>query len=166
MGEAPGWVGAVLGLAALLVSLRSLRYGRRSADAARDAVVEARRSGVAAERSAAAAEGALADRRNEVAERRAAEEEARRPRARLRIEHRTKAVWELVNHGDADAGNVRCLDASGAREEWPEGLTIPAGHAHQFMMVGCMSAPVPSVLRVVWDGQEEPVPLRVPPRSG
>lgn len=172
MGDAPGWVGAGLGLAAFIVSLRSVKHSKRAADAAEgsataaeQSVVETRRSSDAAERSATAAEETLADQRREAADRRRQEEEANRPRAEFRIEHRSKAVWELVNYGTARAENVRCLDALGARDEWPA-LSVAAGDVYRFMMVGSMGAPVPSVLRVVGDGQDEPVPLRVPPRIG
>ncbi|MFI1361274.1 hypothetical protein ACH4TV_48135 [Streptomyces sp. NPDC020898] len=173
MGDVPGWVGAGLGLAAFAVSLVSVKHSRRSAeasatsaDAAQASVVEARRSSDAAERSAHVAEATLADQRREAAERRAAEEEANRPRAALRIEHRNKAVWELVNSGTADAVNVRCVDGADAMDEWPSGLTVEAGNVYRFMMAGSMEAPIPSVIRVVWDGQDDPVRLRVPPRFG
>ncbi|MDX3855743.1 hypothetical protein [Streptomyces sp. AK02-01A] len=173
MGDAPAWVGAGLGLAAFIVSLRSVKHSKRAADAAEgsataaeQSVVETRRSSDAAERSAAAAEETLADQRREVAERRRQEEEASRPRAKFRIEHRSRAVWELINYGTARAENVCCLDAPGARDEWPTSLSVAAGDVYPFMMVGSMAEPIPSVLRVVWEGQDEPVPLRVPPRLG
>ncbi|MFC8270358.1 hypothetical protein ACFUIZ_32255 [Streptomyces cinereoruber] len=149
-----------------------MKHSRRAADAAESSataaeqsVVETRRSSDAAERSAVAAEETLGDQRREAAERRQAEEEANRPRAKLHIEHRDKAVWELINHGTAAAENVRCLDAPGARDEWPADLSLAAGDVYAFMMAGSMQERVPSVLRVVWDGQDEPVLLRVPPRS-
>ncbi|MGW0121843.1 hypothetical protein [Streptomyces sp. NPDC003327] len=173
MRDAPGWVGAGLGLAAFVVSLRSVKHSKRAADAAEgsataaeQSVVETRRSSDAAERSATAAEETPADQRREAAQRRRQEDEANRPRAEFRIEHRDKAVWELINHGTAAAENVRCLDAPGARDEWPPGLSTAAGDVYPFMMAGSMQEPIPSVLRVVWEGQDEPVLLRVPPRIG
>ncbi len=129
-------------------------------------MVETRRSSDAAERSATAAEETLADQRREAAERRRQEEEDNRPRAQFRIEHRNKAVWELINYGTAPAENIRCLDAPGARDEWPPSLSVAAGDVYSFMMVGSMQEAVPSVLRIVWEGQDEPVLLRVPPRVG
>ncbi|PVC65433.1 hypothetical protein DBP18_32215 [Streptomyces sp. CS081A] len=160
-------------MAAFIVSLRSVKHSKRAADAAEgsataaeQSVVETRRSSDAAERSATAAEETLADQRREAAERRRQEEETHRPRVKLRIEHRNRAVWELINYGTARAENVRCLDAPGARDEWPVGLSVAAGDVYPFMMAGSMQDPVPSVLRVVWEGHDEPVLLRVPPRIG
>ena len=51
-------------------------------------------------------------------------------------------------------------------DEWPSGLTVEAGNVYRFMMAGSMGAPIPSVIRVVWDGQDDPVRLRVSPRFG
>ncbi|MFF8360303.1 hypothetical protein ACF063_43370 [Streptomyces chartreusis] len=100
-------------------------------------------------------------------DRRAAEEEANRPRVVLGFEHANKARWQLVNNGTATAMNVRITETFGAMHgTWPEGLSLAPGEVYDFMMSGSMQEAVPSVIRVVWDGQEEPVPLRVPPRAG
>jgi hypothetical protein len=34
------------------------------------------------------------------------------------------------------------------------------------LLSALVQEPLPSVIRIVWDGQEYPVPLRVPPRIG
>lgn len=113
------------------------------------------------------AEETLADQRREAAERRAAEEEANRPRALLRIEHANKAKWQLVNHGTGPAQNVECVDdVEAMHRNWPSGLSLLPGEVYDFMMAGSMQAPIPSVIRVRWEGQNDPVPLRVPPRIG
>ncbi|MEU4034458.1 hypothetical protein [Streptomyces collinus] len=181
MGDVPAWAALVVSVAAVAVSLKARGDGRRSADAAEksvteakrsaaaseQAVVEARRSSDAAERSAAVAEETLADQRHEAAERRAAEAEANRPRAALKIEHANKAKWHLVNYGAAAAENIICVDeVEAVIGKWPTGLSLHPGEIHDFMMVGSMQASIPAVLRVKWDGQGEPVPLRVPPCVG
>ncbi len=164
-GDAPAWAAITVSLAAIVVSLKARGDGRRSADAAEQSVQESRRSGDAAERSAAAAEEALADQRREAAERRAVEEEVNRPRAKLAIEHATKARWQLINRGTATAEDVRCLEEVPAMvRPWPDGLSLAPGELHDFMMAGSMQRAIPSVIRFLWDGQDEPVPLRVPPR--
>ncbi|WP_237295670.1 hypothetical protein [Streptomyces violaceoruber] len=164
-GDAPAWAAFGLAAIALVFSIKAQKDGRRSADAAVASVKEARLSRVASEKSAAVAAETLADQRREAAERRAEEEEANRPRAVLTIEHSRKAVWQLINSGTAAAENVRCEERPEAMVRgWPDGLSIPAGEVHEFMMAGSMQASIPPVLRVTWDGQEEPVPLRVPPR--
>ncbi|MER7816952.1 hypothetical protein [Streptomyces sp. NPDC096153] len=181
MGDMPAWAALVVSVGAVAVSLKargdgsraadaaekSVTEAKRSADASEQAVTEARRSSDAAERSAAVAEETLADQRREAAERRAAEAETNRPRAVLKIEHANKAKWHLMNHGTAAAENIVCVDEVDALiGDWPTGLSLPPGEIHDFMMAGSMQASIPSVLRVKWDGQDEPVPLRVPPRVG
>lgn len=181
MGDVPAWAALVVSVGAVIVSLLARRDGnraataaensvkeaKRSSDAAEQSVGEARRSGDAAERSARVAEETLADQRREAAERRAAEEEASRPRAELRIRHQTKAKWILVNEGTGPANNIVLVDEVPALVgTWSEGASLPPRDALEFMMAGAMGAPLPSVIRVKWDGQEEPVPLLVPPRIG
>lgn len=180
-GDAPAWVAIVVSAVAIWVSYLARRDGKRSAnaaeasvmeakrsaDAAETSVAEARRSGNAAERSAVAAEETLADQRREAAERRAAEEEANRPRPVLTIEHYMNAVWHLVNSGTASAENIRIEESPRAvRAGWETPVSLPPNEVHEFMMSGSLGFPMPAVLRLVWDGQEEPVPLRVPPRVG
>ncbi|MFJ6862453.1 hypothetical protein [Streptomyces werraensis] len=152
-GDAPAWAAFVVSVGALGVSIKARSDGKRSADAA--------------EKSAAVAEDALTHQRQMDAERRAAEDEANRPRAMLSCEHAHKAKWQLINHGTAIATNVRVTEAVGAMHRpWPENLTLAPGEVYDFLMAGSMQEPLPSVIRVVWDGQEDPVPLRVPPRIG
>lgn len=180
MGDLPAWAALVVSVGAVIVSLLARKDGnraataaegsvneaKRSADAAEQSVGEARRSGDAAERSARVAEETLADQRREAAERRAAEEEANRPRAELRIGHLKGGKWILVNDGTGPANNIVCVDGKPyMARNWPEGASIPAKDAHEFVMAGAAGAPIPSVLRLKWDGQEEPVSLLVPPRG-
>lgn len=173
-GDAPAWAAFALSSGALWISFKARGDGKRSADAAEASVVEAqesraeaRRSGDAAERSAIAAEETLADQRREAEARRAAEAEANRPRADLVIEHSHKAKWLLINRGTGTAANVRLSnDVPALIGVWPDPLELPPGEAHDFMMAGAMGAPIPSVIRVVWEGQADPVPLLVPPRVG
>ncbi|MFI1185717.1 hypothetical protein [Streptomyces californicus] len=134
-----------------------MKYSKRAADAAEgsataaeQSVVETRRSSDAAERSATAAEETPADQRHEVAQ---------RPRAEFRIEHRDKAIWELINYGTAAAENVRCSRRSGRMAARP----LHRGGGRVSVHDGRVRTHS-SVLRVVWEGQDEPVLLRVPPR--
>ncbi|MFE1329734.1 hypothetical protein [Streptomyces microflavus] len=178
-GDAPAWAAIVVSAVAIWVSVLARRDGKRSADAAEDSVTEAkrsadaaetsvaeaRRSGDAAERSAVAAEESLADQRREAEERRAAEEEAMRPRVVLEIEHHFNSVWHLVNNGTAPAENITCPDLPRAVVRgWEEPVSLPPGEVHEFMISAAMGRPAPTVLRLVWNGQEEPVPVRVPGR--
>jgi hypothetical protein len=159
-GDAPAW-------AALFVSVIAAAASIKAASSARDSVAETKRSADAAEVSARVAEETLADQRREAAERRAAEEEANRPRAELRIRHLKGAKWILVNEGTGPANNIVCVDGKPyITRDWPEGASIPAKDAHEFTMAGASGAPIPSVLRMKWDGQEEPMPVLVPPRIG
>lgn len=152
-GDAPAWAAFAVSLGAIGISLKARSDGKRSADAA--------------EKTAAVAEETLAHQRTVDAAQRAAEEEANRPRVVLAFEHANKAKWQLVNYGTAIATNVRITEAVAAMHgAWPENLTLAPGEVRDFLMAGSMEARIPSLIRVVWDGQEEPVPLRVPPRIG
>ncbi|MDQ0848050.1 hypothetical protein [Streptomyces sp. V1I6] len=170
MGDLPAWGALIVSVAAAGASFRALRHAKdsvtqskRSADAADASVALTRRSSEAAERSARVAEETLADQRREAAERRAAEEEANRPRADLRVRHLAKSKWVLVNQGSGSADNIICMDGDPyIARNWPNGASIPAGGAHEFVMVGAAGKPIPSVLRLKWDGQDEPVSLVVP----
>ncbi|WP_406384531.1 hypothetical protein [Streptomyces sp. NBC_01618] len=164
-GDAAGWAAFAISGGALWVSFRAQRDGRRSANAAEESVREARRSGDAAVRSAVAAELTLADQQRAAEVQRVAE--ANRPRPVLSIEHSRKAVWQLINSGTAAAEHIRCDELPEAVVRgWEDDLSLPPGEVHEFMMAGSMGSPIPAVLRLVWDGQDEPVPLRVPPRIG
>lgn len=150
-GDAPAWAAFAVSLGAFGISLKARGDGKRSANAA--------------EKSAEVAEDALAYQRRMDADRRAAEEEANRPRVVLSFEHANKARWQLINHGTATAAHVRITEVVGAMHRpWPESLTLAPGEVYDFLMAGSMQESVPSVIRVIWDGQEDPVPLRVPPR--
>jgi hypothetical protein len=174
MGDAPGWAGAGLGLAALFVSLVSVKHSRRSAGAAEESataaaqsVVETRRSSDAAERSATAAEETLADQRREAAERRAAEAEANRPRPRLVIEHRRKALFRIVNMGSATAENIRLVETPEALNRWPDAFSLGPGDDQEFLVFEAgWGMTAPASLRLAWDGQDEPVVVRLPERIG
>ncbi|MFC8238940.1 hypothetical protein [Streptomyces sp. NPDC057284] len=173
-GDAPAWAAFALSGGALWISIKARGDGKRSADAAeasveeaRESRAEARRSGDAAERSAIAAEETLADQRREADDRRSAEAEANRPRPELSIEHSRKAVWQLINSGTAAARQIRCTELPTAMARGLEGgITLEPGEVSEFMMAASMGSPIPPVLRFVWEGQDQPVPLRVPPRIG
>ncbi|MFJ2292128.1 hypothetical protein ACIOG7_10505 [Streptomyces sp. NPDC087894] len=178
-GDAPAWAAIVVSLVAIWVSYLARRDGKRSAnaaeasvteakrsaDAAETSVGEARRSGDAAERSAVAAEETLADQRREADERRAAEEEANRPRAQLRIEHRDEALFEIVNVGTGPAANVRCQDVPEDVNNLPEVFSLEPGESQKFWVFGGWADEHVSLLKMVWDGQEDVVRVRVPPRN-
>jgi hypothetical protein len=171
-GDAPGWAGAGLGLAAFAVSLVSVKHSRRSADAAvesadaaKESVRLTRRSSDAAERSATAAEEMLADQRRAATEQRAAEAEAARPRVDLAVQYRDGNLFELVNYGHARAENVRLAEEDPAVSDWPAGVSLGHLDVSGFMMSGGMAWGIPAVLKVVWDGQTDPVSLLVPPHA-
>ncbi|MFE6362960.1 hypothetical protein ACFVP3_23550 [Streptomyces sp. NPDC057806] len=148
-GDVPGWAALAIAAGAFWVSWKARRDGTRNADAA--------------ERSATAAEHALADQRREAAERRAAELEAARPKAELRIEYAGRRNYALRNRGDAAAINVINTEPHGAVDEWPVPLSLRPGEAHRFMIVGDNGVGLPPThLSVQWDGADEPVVLPVP----
>ncbi|MFD5642231.1 hypothetical protein ACFWIP_10765 [Streptomyces anulatus] len=168
-GDWPAWLACLAAVVALVISIRAQRDGRRSANAAEKSVAaaeasveEARLSRLASERSATVAEETLADQRREAAERRAAEEEASRPRVDLRIEYSGGGMFLLYNQGAARAGNIRAVGEYPAMRSWPAGLSLGENEPYTFMMAGDYQDPVPAVIKVVWDGQDEPVSLRVP----
>ncbi|UPT40217.1 MULTISPECIES: hypothetical protein [Streptomyces] len=135
---------------------------RKSVAAAEASVEEARLSRLASERSATVAEETLADQRREAAVRRAAEEEASRPRVDLRIEYSGGGMFLLFNQGAARAENIRAVGEYPAMRSWPAGLSLGGNEPHTFMMASDHEDPVPAVIKVVWDGRDEPVSLRVP----
>ncbi|MEU9631568.1 hypothetical protein AB0D89_32900 [Streptomyces luteogriseus] len=135
-GDAPGWGALLFSAAALWVSLKAQKDGKRAAD-----VAEAT-----------------------LARQIAAEEEAARPRVDLRLEHEVKDAYRLRNDGAAPARNVVFKD-----QELPyifglkgnEEVSLEQGEAVAFLMAGS----IPPQLFAQWDGQEEWVPVRVPPKG-
>lgn len=134
-GDAPGWTALLVSVGALVVSLRAQRDGKRAAD-----VAEAT-----------------------FARQVAAEEEAARPRVDLRLEHEAKDAYRLRNDGAAPARSIVFKD-----QELPyvfglkrgEEVSLEQGEAVSFLMAGS----IPPQLFAQWDGQEEWVPLRIPPK--
>ncbi|MGW3100221.1 hypothetical protein ACWDCC_43070 [Streptomyces sp. NPDC001102] len=134
-GDAPGWGALVFSAGALWVSLKAQRDGKRAADVA---------------------EATLA---RQVA----AEEESARPRVELRIEHGQKDAYRLRNNGTASARDIVFKD-----EELPyvfglkggEKVSLERGEAVAFLMAGS----IPPQLFARWDGQDEWVPVRIPPK--
>ncbi|RMB83703.1 hypothetical protein CTZ28_22620 [Streptomyces shenzhenensis] len=148
---------------ALWISIRAQRDGRRSANAAEASVEEARLSRMASERSATVAEETLADQRQEVATRRAEEEEASRPRPDFRIERSGRQAFRLRNTGTGPATGITVSDRG--RPYMMDNivnLTLQAGDAKPFTMLGAAGHPIPSTLWLTWDGQSEEVPVAVP----
>ncbi|MFB4424832.1 hypothetical protein C5F59_027600 [Streptomyces sp. QL37] len=164
-GDAAGWAAFAISGGALFVSGLAQKDSRRSAVAAEESVREARLSREAAQRTAAVAEQTLLDQRREAAERRAAEEEASRPRVELRVEYRGKHNFLLINQGAAKAEHIRPVEDYPAMDPWPRDLALAENEVHRFGMIGGGGHRVPAAIRVVWDGQEAPIVLRVPPNG-
>lgn len=154
-GDAPGWVGLVVAVGALLMSEKTRRDGNKSAERAKES---ADRSAVAAERSAAAAEATLLDQRH-------AATEAARPRAEFELERPGKNLFLLRNVGTATAEDVTVTRAGepGQGRDLPEGETMAPSQGCEFMMVAAMGLPMPTEIYVTWDGQSDEVALPVPP---
>lgn len=108
---------------------------------------DGKESARAAVRSADAAEAALAEQRLAAEERRAADAEAARPQPELVVEYSRGSMYRLCNHGTGPALGVTVLEQD-----------LPP------VMTGTLGGPVPPQIYVTWDGQDSPVPLRVPPR--
>lgn len=168
-GDAAAWAAFGLAAIAVVISIRAQRDGRRSANAseksataAEASVEEARLSRIASERSATVAEETLADQRHEAAERRAAEDEASRPRVELRLEYHSGNLFQLVNGGRKRAENVRLAEAEPTIDTWETGLSLGENETLNFFMTGGMAYNIPGVLKFTWDGQPEPVAVRVP----
>jgi type II secretory pathway pseudopilin PulG len=112
----------------------------------------------ASRRQASAAEGALADQRSAAAA-------AARARVELRISRVKRSTYVLRNYGEATAVNIRLARAEPTmrRGTWPGTLTLANGEGHRFGMDGAHDVGlVPPDLRVVWDGQDDPVTLPMP----
>ncbi|MFD9374675.1 hypothetical protein ACFWBH_03890 [Streptomyces sp. NPDC059999] len=171
-GDAPSWVAAALAGGAAFITLKARGDSKKSAeatvraaDAAEASLREARRSADGAIRSAAAAEDAVVLQREDAVARRAAEAEARRPRVVLDLKFHRGSTWHLINVGTAPAVNVRLLTPVAVREpEFPDGLTLAEGAVHPFMLIEAMTTAIPAHLEFTWDGLDEPVRLRVPPK--
>lgn len=153
LGDIPAWVACALAAGAFIVSLKARGDGKESARAA--------------VRSANAAEAALREQRREAEERRAAEAEAARPRPNLVVEYSRGSMYRLCNYGTGPAANVKILerDLPPVVRNLPVDVDLHPDEAHEFLMTGTMGGPVPPQIYVLWDGQDSPVPLRVPPRS-
>ncbi|MFD8075841.1 hypothetical protein ACFV3E_24690 [Streptomyces sp. NPDC059718] len=137
-GDIPAWAAFVLAAVATVISVKARSDGKRAADAA---------------------EGALALQRAEAEERR----EAARPRAEFTLERRSVNAFTLRNVGSATAEGVSVL-ADGLPpivREVPRQVSLQPGVGHDFTMAGSSDGRVPTHIRVVWDGQEEPVALPV-----
>ncbi|MEU6497559.1 hypothetical protein ABZ890_45640 [Streptomyces sp. NPDC046984] len=156
-GNAPAWMALVLSGGALWVSIKARGDGKRSADAAAT-------SASASVRSAVAAEGALALQQQETAERRAVEAEAARPRPSLVVRHFEKQLYHLINEGRASAEGVRFVgELPASVMDAPVEVKLGPGGVHPFFVAPDFDSPSIAVLKVSWDGLDEPVSLRVPP---
>ncbi len=138
----PGWGALVVSLAALGISIRALKHSDRAA--------------AAAERSAAADEAALADQRASAA-----------PRVQLVLEPpddgKRWGTFRLRNVGELKATGVTVLaDGFPASNERPVGLTLDPQEARHFLLAPGISEIPPAHLKVVWDGQTDPVAIPVP----
>ncbi|MFF9238401.1 hypothetical protein ACF1AY_15910 [Streptomyces sp. NPDC014776] len=150
-GDAPAWGALLVSLGAAAISIRALRHSERAA--------------AAAERSAAADEAALAQQRAEAAERRAAEAEAARPRPSLVVHHHDRELYHLVNEGTGPADGVRFVgELPTSVIDAPNGVTLKPGGVHPFYIAPDFGSPDVSAVQVSWDGLQEPLLLRVPPK--
>lgn len=149
-GDTPAWVACALSAGALIISLKARGDGKESARAA--------------VRSADAAEATLAEQRREAEERRAAEAEAARPRPALAVEYSRGSAYRLCNYGTGPALKVTVLEEGlpPVVRNRPIEVDLQPDEAHEFLMTGTMGGPVPPQIYVTWDGQDTPVPLRVP----
>jgi len=154
-GDIPAWLAFALSGGALWVSIKARGDGKKSANASAT-------SAEASVRSAVAAEGALALQRQEAEARRSAEEEAAQPRVDLRIEWVRKHTYRVVNYGDALAANITCLNVPGFSRYLDEPFSLERHGAHEFVVLGTSQSRKPAALRVVWEGQDDPVQLLMP----
>ncbi|MER5831229.1 hypothetical protein ABT116_10410 [Streptomyces sp. NPDC002130] len=151
-GDTPAWVACALSAGAFIVSLKARGDGKESARAA--------------VRSANAAEAALAEQRLAAEEQRAADAEAARPQPELVVEYSRGSMYRLCNYGTGPALKVTVLeqDLPPVVRNRPIDRDLQPDEAHEFIMTGTLGGPVPPQVYVTWDGQDSPVPLRVPPR--
>ncbi|MEF2529157.1 MULTISPECIES: hypothetical protein [Streptomyces] len=170
-GDVASWAAFALAGGAFVVSLKARGDSQRSAaatvraaNAAEASVTEARKSANGAVRSATAAEEALALQRDDAAARRASEEEARRPRPRLELHHHHRTLFHLVNVGTGAADDLRLLTSlSNAPQELADGIRLEAGAVHEIRLHTAFGRSMPPFLEFVWQGQDEPIRLRIPP---
>ncbi|TFE49007.1 hypothetical protein E3E14_16715 [Streptomyces sp. ICN441] len=172
-GDVASWAAFALAGGAFVVSLKARGDSKKSADAtvraasaAEESVAEARRSADASIRSAAAAESSLELQQQDAEERRRAQEEAQRPRVDLRLMFHEGSTWHLVNDGTAPARNLQLRTQFEFRPpEMPANLILDPGAVQPLRMIGTLGAPRPAVLEFTWEGQDDPVRLRVPPKT-
>ncbi|MFT2014621.1 hypothetical protein ACMA1D_02050 [Streptomyces sp. 796.1] len=83
------------------------------------------------------------------------------------MEHVRGSNFRVLNRGAATAAGVVFLDEGRpALFGWPdEPVTLAGGSSHLLSMQGAGGKRMPVQLLVTWEGQEEPVPLQVPPRT-
>lgn len=141
----------IVAVLAFVVSCFAGWSAHRSATAAEGAVVQAKRSADAADRSADIAAQQLA-----------MQQEEARPKVELDIEPYAKGVYRLVNLGSATAVNLRLHAEDEALIEWDEDeprVSLEGGQGWRFMVASM--ADLPSQLRFVWDGHDEPEYVRM-----
>lgn len=140
MGDVPAWAAFVVSLGALGIAYQARGDSRRSADVA---------------------EASLRIQEQEFEERRA----AAAPRVKLVVEHVHKVRYCLRNVGDATATGVTVSrEGLSLVTGLPENVTLAPEAAHDFKILEAWGAQRPTALLVRWDGQDEPYPVRVPPR--
>ncbi|MFH8717263.1 hypothetical protein [Streptomyces zaomyceticus] len=94
--------------------------------------------------------------------RQAAEVEAARPRASLALHWHNGQIFHLVNEGTAPADNLQLLTVSDDASPLDPLTRLGAGEVAEFLIMTSMASGAPTVLEFTWDGQDEPVRLRVP----
>lgn len=161
--SAAEWVTAVIAILALILSVAAFVYARRG-------TIAAEKSADAAEASASTAAATLTENRRSADAAVAAAAAAARsadladealhpaPVVRLVIEKAGGSAWVLRNVGDARAVGVRCTDDVSGLFRIARDLDLSPGAGERFMM---NSARQPH-LHFVWEGQDEPVAVRVP----
>ncbi|WP_445521307.1 hypothetical protein [Streptomyces sp. NEAU-174] len=143
-GDPPTWV-------AIAVSLAALAYARLARGDSR--------------RSADIAQASLNIQQTEFDERRAAAAAAAVPKVKFVVEHVHKLRYCLRNVGDATATGVTVSrEGLSLVTGLPENVTLAPEAAHDFKILEAWGAQRPTALLVRWDGQDEPYPVRVPPR--
>ncbi|MFC1409937.1 hypothetical protein ACEZCY_24695 [Streptacidiphilus sp. N1-12] len=82
---------------------------------------------------------------------------------RFEIQRGTGDLYLLRNVGTSTAIDVTVEDGPGV-DDRPQNVTVAVGEAVHMIMAGSLAVSLPTELRVVWDGQLEPVTLPMPPR--
>ncbi|MER6315860.1 hypothetical protein ABT237_19065 [Streptomyces sp. NPDC001581] len=171
-GDVASWGALALASGALAVSYKARGDSKKSANAtvgaaaaAEQSVAEARRSADASIRSAAAAESSLEPQRQDAEARRLAEEASTRPRVELVLLFHEGSTWHLINQGTAPARNLQLRTAfEFRRPDMPANLILDPGAVQPLRMIAGLGSSVPAVLDFTWEGQDEPLRLRVPPK--